>query len=124
MRGLFLRRSRLWSGGVASQNVSMAFEMVPIGLVRNGRTEATDDDWDRVNSTIHLDLNLVDEAATVGLRSFSHVEVEQGRVDEVIDHDGESGGTVPGGDVHRIVACDAHLFDESRCPVEVRLGCP
>jgi tRNA (adenine37-N6)-methyltransferase len=53
----------------------MAFEMVPIGLVRNGRTEATDDDWDRVNSTIHLDLNLVDEAATVGLRSFSHVEV-------------------------------------------------
>lgn len=53
----------------------MAFEMVPIGVVRNARTEATDDDWDRVNSTIRLDLNVVDESATVGLRSFSHVEV-------------------------------------------------
>lgn len=55
--------------------MSMAFEMVPIGVVRNARTEATDDDWDRVNSTIRLDLNVVDESATVGLRSFSHVEV-------------------------------------------------
>ena len=55
--------------------MSMAFEMVPIGVVRNDRTEATDDDWDRVNSTIRLDLNVVDESATVGLRSFSHVEV-------------------------------------------------
>lgn len=53
----------------------MAFEMVPIGVVHNVRTEATDDGWDRVNSTIRLDLNVVDESATVGLRSFSHVEV-------------------------------------------------
>lgn len=53
----------------------MVFEMVPIGVVRNARTEATDDDWDRINSTIHLDPGMLDESATAGLRSFSHVEV-------------------------------------------------
>jgi tRNA (Thr-GGU) A37 N-methylase len=53
----------------------MVFEMVPIGVVRNARPEAIDDDWDRIYSTIHLDLNVLDESATAGLRSFSHVEV-------------------------------------------------
>lgn len=53
----------------------MSFEMVPIGVVRNARSEAIDDDWDRVNSTIHLDPDVLDEAATAGLRSFSHLEV-------------------------------------------------
>ena len=37
----------------------MIFEMTPIGVVRNERTEATDDDWDRVNSSIELDLSVV-----------------------------------------------------------------
>ncbi len=53
----------------------MTIEMVPIGTVRNERTEATDDDWDRVNSVIQLDLTLLDDAATAGLRGFSHLEV-------------------------------------------------
>jgi tRNA (adenine37-N6)-methyltransferase len=53
----------------------MTFEMIPIGAVHNERTEATDDDWDRVNSVIQLDLTLLGDEATVGLRSFSHVEV-------------------------------------------------
>lgn len=49
--------------------------MFPIGHVRNERTDAVDDDWDRINSTIRLDLDVVDESAADGLRSFSHVEV-------------------------------------------------
>lgn len=49
--------------------------MVPIGTVHNERTEATDDDWDRVNSVIRLDPEVFGDDATVGLRAFSHVEV-------------------------------------------------
>ena len=33
--------------------------MVPIGVVRNERVEPLDDDWDRVNSAIELDLSLL-----------------------------------------------------------------
>lgn len=49
--------------------------MTPIGVVHNARTEATDDDWDRVNSVIQLDLDVLGDDATTGLGSFSHVEV-------------------------------------------------
>ena len=49
--------------------------MVPIGVVHNQRAEALDDDWDRVSSTIELDLTLLGDDATAGLGSFSHVEV-------------------------------------------------
>ena len=49
--------------------------MFPIGVVRNERSEAVDDDWDRVNSTIRLDLAQVEESAADGLRAFSHVEI-------------------------------------------------
>ena len=49
--------------------------MVPIGVVRNERVEPLDDDWDRVNSAIELDLSLLGADATDGLRAFSHVEV-------------------------------------------------
>jgi len=52
-----------------------SFEMFPIGVVRNERSEAVDDDWDRVNSSIRLDLDVVDESAADGLRAFSHIEV-------------------------------------------------
>jgi tRNA-Thr(GGU) m(6)t(6)A37 methyltransferase TsaA len=53
----------------------MSFQMAPIGTVHNARVEATDDDWDRVDSTIQLDLDLLGDEATAGLRAFSHVEV-------------------------------------------------
>ncbi|MCB0998247.1 MAG: SAM-dependent methyltransferase [Acidimicrobiales bacterium] len=53
----------------------MTFEMTPIGTVRNDRSEAIDDDWDRVDSRIELDLGVLGADATVGLREFSHVEV-------------------------------------------------
>jgi len=53
----------------------MALEMIPIGTVRNDRGDAIDDDWDLINSVIQLDLDVVDETATAGLWTFSHVEV-------------------------------------------------
>jgi len=53
----------------------MTIEMVPIGAVHNERSVAVDDDWDRVSSTIRLDLDLLGDDATAGLGSFSHVEV-------------------------------------------------
>lgn len=54
---------------------AMTIEMVPIGTVHNERTEATDDDWDRVDSMIQLDLDMLSGDATAGLSGFSHVEV-------------------------------------------------
>ena len=64
--------------------------MFPIGVVHNERTSPIDDDWDRVNSTIRLDLDVLDESATAGLRSFSHVEVVYvfDRVDTEATHRG------------------------------------
>jgi tRNA-Thr(GGU) m(6)t(6)A37 methyltransferase TsaA len=53
----------------------MEFTMRSIGVVRNERTEAIDDDWDRINSRIELDTSILGPEATDGLRSFSHVEV-------------------------------------------------
>ena len=53
----------------------MTFAMTPIGVVRNDRTEPVDDDWDRINSSIELDLSLLGEEATKGLFRFSHIEV-------------------------------------------------
>jgi tRNA-Thr(GGU) m(6)t(6)A37 methyltransferase TsaA len=53
----------------------MTFEMIPIGVVRNDRTEAIDDDWDRVNSSIELDSSVVGDEAIKGLFRFSHIEV-------------------------------------------------
>ena len=57
----------------------VTIEMIPIGVVRNERSgeqaHEIDDDWDRVNSRIELDLSQLGEDATADLRSFSHVEV-------------------------------------------------
>jgi len=57
------------------QTPLVTIEMTPIGVVRNERLEAIDDDWDRVNSSIHLDAEVIGDDATLGLRSFSHLEV-------------------------------------------------
>lgn len=65
--------------------------MTPIGVVRNERTEAIDDDWDRVNSRIELDLALLGADATAGLRDFSHVEVVY--VFDRVDPDGVERGS-------------------------------
>lgn len=51
------------------------FMMRPIGIVSNVRSEPIDDDWDRIDSVIRLDPDMVGTDATLGLMDFSHVEV-------------------------------------------------
>jgi tRNA-Thr(GGU) m(6)t(6)A37 methyltransferase TsaA len=51
------------------------FVMQPIGIVRSSRDAAIDDDWDGVTAVIELDPDRVDAEATLGLDSFSHIEV-------------------------------------------------
>jgi tRNA-Thr(GGU) m(6)t(6)A37 methyltransferase TsaA len=50
-------------------------EMAPIGIVRGGRPEATDDNWGAVEATIELDPLRVSAEATRGLADYSHVVV-------------------------------------------------
>jgi tRNA (Thr-GGU) A37 N-methylase len=47
----------------------------PVGHVRGGRTEASDDAWDKVEARIELDPVQFGPEATAGLGEFSHVEV-------------------------------------------------
>jgi len=47
----------------------------PIGHVRGGRTEPTDDAWDKIEARIELDPAQFGPDATAGLGEFSHVEV-------------------------------------------------
>lgn len=47
----------------------------PIGTVRGGRTQPTDDGWDAVEARIELDPAQFGPDATAGLGEFSHVEV-------------------------------------------------
>ena len=47
----------------------------PIGYVQSTRSAADDDDWDAVTSSIELDPAVVDPSATLGLDTFSHIEV-------------------------------------------------
>ena len=52
----------------------MAFEIVPVGFVKNARREIKDDRWGEVISEIELAPEMEDDAL-VGLEAFSHVEV-------------------------------------------------
>ena len=47
----------------------------PIGTVRGGRAEASDDAWDGLEARIELDPAQFGPEATAGLGEFSHVEV-------------------------------------------------
>ena len=51
------------------------YRITPIGYVRASRDAAIDDDWDSVTSAIELDPERLDADATLGLETFSHVEV-------------------------------------------------
>ncbi len=53
----------------------MEFHMKPVGFVRGGRPEATDDDWGRSRARIELDPAGFDETALQGLADFSHAEI-------------------------------------------------
>lgn len=50
-------------------------DLHPIGYVTSPRTEAIDDDWEAITSTITLDAQRFTPAALTGLEGFSHVEV-------------------------------------------------
>lgn len=47
----------------------------PIGYVRSSRTAVEDDGWDAIATRIELDGNEVSADATLGLDTFSHIEV-------------------------------------------------
>ena len=53
----------------------MTLELTPIGHVRGGRIEATDDDWGSVRAVIALDPALFEPDALEGLDAFSHAEI-------------------------------------------------
>ncbi|HEY2811852.1 MAG TPA: SAM-dependent methyltransferase [Acidimicrobiales bacterium] len=50
-------------------------EMRPIGCVRGGRAEPTDDDWGASEATIVLDRDRFTPSVLAGLEEFSHVDV-------------------------------------------------
>lgn len=47
----------------------------PIGHVRSSRSDAQDDEWDVVTASIELDASALEPSATLGLETFSHIEV-------------------------------------------------
>ena len=49
--------------------------MHPIGVVRSGRAEAVDDDWDAVPAQIVLDDSRFTPDVVAGLDEFGHIEV-------------------------------------------------
>jgi len=52
-----------------------SFAVEPIGFVRSSRDAAIDDDWDAVTAVIELDSKQLQPDATLGLETFSHIEV-------------------------------------------------
>ena len=52
----------------------MEFAVRPVAVVRNSRTEAIDDQWNSITSTIEL-LDDVPAASIAGLETFSHIEI-------------------------------------------------
>lgn len=50
-------------------------ELVPVGVVRGGRTVAEDDDWGHSRARIELDPDRFTAEALTGLDAFSHAEI-------------------------------------------------
>jgi tRNA (adenine37-N6)-methyltransferase len=53
----------------------MHYTIEPIGHIRGGRTEPTDDDWGDSRATIELDAGRFAPEALAGLDGFSHAEI-------------------------------------------------
>ena len=51
------------------------FIITPLGHVRGGRSDLSDDSWASVSSRIELDRQVIEPSATQGLANFSHVDV-------------------------------------------------
>jgi tRNA-Thr(GGU) m(6)t(6)A37 methyltransferase TsaA len=52
-----------------------AIQMVPVGVVRGGRTDAIDDDWGTSEAIIALDPDRFPPEVVAGLDAFSHLDV-------------------------------------------------
>jgi tRNA-Thr(GGU) m(6)t(6)A37 methyltransferase TsaA len=50
-------------------------QMIPIATVHSPRSEAIDDDWDSITSTIEIDADRFPAESVLGLDEFSHIEV-------------------------------------------------
>lgn len=70
--------------------------MLPIGFVRGGRKEPTDDDWNNVQARIELDSQQFSPDALRGLDDFSHAEVIF-HFDRVPDDEIQNGARHPRG---------------------------
>lgn len=70
--------------------------LVPIGLLRGGRSEPIDDRWDEVEARIELDAERFKPDALAGLDAFSHIEVVF-RFDRVPDDEIRVGARHPRG---------------------------
>lgn len=53
----------------------MDYSITPIGFVRGGRGQATDDNWGKSHATIELAADQFTADALLGLDTFSHAEV-------------------------------------------------
>jgi tRNA-Thr(GGU) m(6)t(6)A37 methyltransferase TsaA len=71
-------------------------QMNPIGVVRAGRDQPIDDNWDSVETRIDLDPKQFTADATAGLRDFSHIEVIY-HFDRVPDGEVQKGARHPRG---------------------------
>ena len=71
-------------------------QMKPIGVVRTGRNEPVDDNWDSVETTIELDPREFTADATASLADFSHIEVIY-HFDRVPDDEVQKGARHPRG---------------------------
>ncbi len=71
-------------------------QMKSIGVVRAGRNEPIDDNWDCVQTRIELDPAQFGAQATAGLGDFSHIEVIY-HFDRVLDGDVQKGARHPRG---------------------------
>jgi tRNA-Thr(GGU) m(6)t(6)A37 methyltransferase TsaA len=57
------------------QRENAAMQMTPVATVHSPRTEAIDDDWDTITSTIEIDAERFPPESVRGLDEFSHLEV-------------------------------------------------
>jgi tRNA (Thr-GGU) A37 N-methylase len=76
--------------------VNKAIAMTPIGRVSSARTEPIDDAWDSVATKVILDPDCFGPDATLGIDTFSHVEVVY-HFDRVADGEVQTGARHPRG---------------------------
>jgi tRNA (Thr-GGU) A37 N-methylase len=76
--------------------VNKPIVLTPIGRVSSARTEPVDDAWDSVESKVTLDPACFGPDATLGLDTFSHVEIVY-HFDRVLDDEIQTGARHPRG---------------------------